>query len=288
MAIQIVPGEFDPNTLPSLTRDQLLDKMDAPLKAEFRRIEATLKKGEEQSCASLHEIGGRVSRLLDTAKYGSRAVFLVAAAAGVMPRQLYHAAKFYKTFLDRKKVEKLMARRENGGYRITLSHLFELMSVDDATRRADLVELAFRERLTVRQFTDRIRELHRGTAGRPRAVLLPRTLAGGLNQLTAMTAKLREKVRTTLPECVVSGLTGLPTEQVDAAVVSRVARVREELAGLAREAAEGAAELARLEQELALRTREDAAEPRPAPEAEEVKVPSRPAVKRRTRRPVEA
>jgi hypothetical protein len=267
MATKIVPGQIDPDTLPSCPREQIIRMMNEALRGEFHRIEGTLHEAERRSLLTAHDVGKRVHRLrTEQSRYDDRAVALVAAASGVEPTQLYRTARFFEVFPNRKVVEKLMNRRGAGGYRFGWVHVLQLLPVDDADRRAELVEVAFRDRLTVRELADWIHDHHDHKAGRPlRTVMLPPSLFGGLNRLATLATKLRTQFQTTLPECVLPRLAELPAEQINEDVVGRVAQIREELTGLAREAAEGAAEIARMEEVLDRRRAGATENPEPHP-----------------------
>lgn len=292
MARNVVPGEIDPDDLPTLAQSQLVESMNQPLRVECRAIETILKDEEKNNLIAEHSLGKLVAKLQNEATYGSRAILKVAAVCGVDPSRLYRAAQFYEIFTDRKQIEKLMARRGDGGYRFSWSHVLAIIPVEGVDRRAEVIEVAFRDRLTAKDLYRYILGHHDNRKGRMlRTVMLPRTLSSGLERLTLMTTKLRAQFQITLPQSVLQPLTGLTPEQLNGDVLERVARVREEMTGLAKEAAEGAAEIAKLEEELSRRagTSEKSANQPAKSIAQEAKTSHRLTVRpRRSRRPVGA
>jgi hypothetical protein len=131
--------------------ERAIEQMTPVLRAQYDELLEVLAAAASNEVAARYRAGRIVREIKsDENKYGSSAVVLLATALGRSASSLYRYARVAECW-DAVAIDGLMRRRSATGEPLSWSHLIFLARVEDAERRAALVERAVAEALSVRE-----------------------------------------------------------------------------------------------------------------------------------------
>jgi hypothetical protein len=213
------------------------------------------------------DIGALIIKVMgDQAKYGSRAVELMAAYTGFKSNLLYELANFARSF-DHRAVEELCGRRMLNGDYLGWEHLVMLARIGGDKKRENLIEQTLSQSLSTRQLHSVIQVLNplaitRGARGRKPAT--PRSPIAGARQVYSFFSRVNHRLP--LWETVADNITvDLEPSRIDTVLLQQLKQGRSEFAACAqkipvlREKLQRAIE--QCKQVLAARRGEDIASP---------------------------
>lgn len=255
-------------------------EMNPNLRREYDNLREEVEKTNKNMVKSYHAIGLIVVKIeTGGAKYGSRAVALVATALGYDSGSLYKAKQFVEKY-PKDQLEALMARRTVDNRPITWSHFAQLVHVDSDEKREELLERVFAEGLSVRDLKDAIDEELATTHSRRAPTA--KSAIGALNGMSSRGSVFVERLVKDWRPAIVK-----PLESADLTIVEQtLERLDDDIRNMQRvasAASEKASDLAHLKNQLEARRQRLQAQASSEKSAKTEEPAERPRVNRTTR-----
>jgi hypothetical protein len=151
-----------------------VDGLSPALRSVYEAIRGLLAGAARDEARSRHEVGVLIAGVKrGREKYGARAVEQLASALGTNVHTLYRCAGVCERWAP-DELESLLTRTTAKGQPLSWSHLVLLSGVTSDVRRAELVDRALKDALTVRELLVLVDAVGRGearSAGRGLVVL---------------------------------------------------------------------------------------------------------------------
>ena len=128
-----------------------VDQLSPSLRTVYESIQGLLATASRNDAKARHQVGALIANVKQAPdKYGSHAVEQLARALSSNVHTLYRCAAVAECWSPTK-LEALLARTTPQGQPLSWSHLVLLAGVTSAKRRAELVDHALRDALSVRE-----------------------------------------------------------------------------------------------------------------------------------------
>ena len=152
----------------------LVDDLSPGLRPVYESIRELLAGPAREDTRSRHRVGVHIVEVkLAADKYGARAVERLAQALDTNVHTLYRCASVAECW-SAEKLDEVLHRTTVRGQPLSWSHLVVLAGVTPARRRRDLVELALRKQMTVRELVMHLEACAGWTVDKRVAVVLRR------------------------------------------------------------------------------------------------------------------
>lgn len=253
-------------------RTTAMSQMNEDLQTEFESIRAEIEEQAHKNVLFYYKLGGRIRRIhANQQKYGEGAVDKMAGALDMDRGTLYKAMTFTDQY-TKAQIDDYLNRGKEAGQVITWSHFSQLVAIPDEAQRKELIEQVLTNGLSVRDLKDEIAK-RLGAGGLIERQITPRSILGGLSQVSTMSNKLLDKVGKAFDKSIVKPAANLRDEDVTQEMLDRVQASRTALLNVAKESGQKADKLDelanQLQKALARQDQKKAAEQKAADKKEE-------------------
>jgi hypothetical protein len=190
------------------------------LRSVYEAIRGLLAGAARDEARSRHQVGVLIAGVKrERDKYGARAVEQLASALGSNVHTLYRCAGVCECWAP-DELEVLRERTTAKGQPLSWSHLVLLSGVTSETRRAELVDKALQDALTVRELLVLVDAVGRGeTRGGERGHVVLRKVARACERWSQAAATMHEELLAELEGARSDA--GGPTELIERAIAAQ-------------------------------------------------------------------